>query len=92
LTLYDPSFVGSRAHCTLRLGNAHLQSGDIEEAARVVGDGALLAARAPSARLIKEVHATRARMQPWQTTPAVRTLDEQLVGCGLGLGHDSSAT
>ncbi len=68
LALYDKSFVDGYAVCTLHLGNAHLQSGEIDEAARVVGDAAGLAAQTQSARLVKELHATRARMQPWQGT------------------------
>jgi hypothetical protein len=45
LTLFDKSRVGSLAFCTLRLDNAHLQSGEIDEAARVIGDVAGLAAQ-----------------------------------------------
>ncbi|MGH3851172.1 MAG: hypothetical protein ACRDRT_16025, partial [Pseudonocardiaceae bacterium] len=40
LALFDKSFVGSLAFCTIFLGNAHLQSGEIDEAARVVGGAA----------------------------------------------------
>ncbi|MGH3717399.1 MAG: helix-turn-helix domain-containing protein [Pseudonocardiaceae bacterium] len=83
LTLYDKSFVDGRAVCTLHLGNAHLQSGEIDEAARVVGSAAGLAAQTRSARLVKELRTTRARMQPWQTTQAVTMLDDQLATYGL---------
>ncbi|MGH3944546.1 MAG: hypothetical protein ACRDSI_05815 [Pseudonocardiaceae bacterium] len=83
LALYDKSFVDGYAVCTLHLGNAHLQSGEIDEAARVVGDAAGLAAQTQSARLVKELHATRARMQPWQGTQAVSVLDDRLAACGL---------
>lgn len=37
-------------------------------------------------RLTAELRAARAGMQPWQGTPAVRTLGEQLAACGIGLG------
>ncbi|MDQ4032893.1 MAG: helix-turn-helix transcriptional regulator [Actinomycetota bacterium] len=84
LMLYDKSFVDGYAVCTLHLGNAHLQSGEIDEAARVIGSAASLAAQTRSARLTKEVQATRARMRSWQDTQAVRALDEQLVQCGFG--------
>ncbi|MGH3904389.1 MAG: helix-turn-helix domain-containing protein [Pseudonocardiaceae bacterium] len=84
LRLLDNSFVGSLAFTTLRLATARLHSGEVEEAARVTGDGALLATRNRSARLTKEVRTTRARLQPWQDTPAVKALDEQLAGMGFG--------
>ncbi|MGH3770258.1 MAG: helix-turn-helix domain-containing protein [Pseudonocardiaceae bacterium] len=84
LQLFDNSFVGSLAHCTLRLGTAHLQSGEVEEAARVIGDGALLVTQAPSARRTKEIRTARAQMQPWQDTQAVQALDDQLAAMGFG--------
>lgn len=86
LAMYDKSFADGYAVCTLHLGNAHLQSGEIDEAARVVGDAVGLAAQTRSARLVKELRATRARMQPWQHTRAVSVLDDQLVACGLTSG------
>jgi hypothetical protein len=79
LELFDSSFVGSLAFCTLRLGTAHLLSGEVEEAARFVGDGALLAAQNRSVRLTREVQTARARMEPWQDMQAVKELDERLV-------------
>ncbi|MGQ0717769.1 MAG: helix-turn-helix transcriptional regulator [Pseudonocardiales bacterium] len=82
LMLYDKSFVDGYAVCTLHLGNALLQSGDIDEAARVIGDAAGLAAQTCSARLVRELRTTRARMQPWQDTQAVSVLDDQLAACG----------
>ncbi|MGH3854909.1 MAG: hypothetical protein ACRDR6_15710 [Pseudonocardiaceae bacterium] len=72
LQLFDNCFVGNLATCTVRLGTARLQFGEIEEAARVIGDGALLATQAPSARRTKAVQTARAQMQPWQDTLAVR--------------------
>jgi hypothetical protein len=64
----------------LRLGNAQLQAGEIDEAARLFGD---TAAQTRSTRLVKELRNTRARMQPWQDTPAVKALDDQLATYGL---------
>lgn len=86
LALFDNYFVGSLGFCTIFLGNAHVQSGEIDEAARVVGEAAGLAVQTRSARLVKEVRATRARMQPWQGAQAVSALDDQLVACGLASG------
>ncbi len=85
LRLFDNSFVGSLAFTTLRLATARVHSGEVEEAARVTGHGALLATRNRSARLTREVRTTRARLQPWQDTPAVKALDEQLAGMGFGM-------
>lgn len=85
LQQYDSSFISGRAFCTLRLGTARLLSGEIEEAVRVIGEGALLAARIRSARLIGEVKAARARLQPWQDTRAARELDERLMAMGVNV-------
>jgi tetratricopeptide (TPR) repeat protein len=83
LQLVDSSFIHGLAYCTLRLGTAHLLSGDIEEATRVIGEGALLAGRIRSTRLTSEVKAARGRMEPWRETQAVKELDERLAGCGM---------
>jgi len=79
---FDPSYVGY-AHCQARLGNALVLSKEIDEAARVLADAATLASQSPSPRLLEEIHTARTRMQPWQNTPAVKTLDVQLRACGL---------
>ncbi len=89
LQLFDNSFTHGLAYCTLRLGTARLLSGDIEEAARVIGEGAVLAAQIRSARLAREVRTARGRMEPWSDTPAVRELDERLVGVGFELNPTS---
>jgi transcriptional regulator with XRE-family HTH domain len=84
LQLFDTSFVSDLANCTLRLGTARLLSGEIEEAARVIGEGAILAVKHRSARLTSEVRAARGRMGPWSDTAAVKELDERLRGLGMG--------
>ena len=83
LALYDRSFADGYAVCTLHLGNAYLQSGEISEAARVIGEAASLAVQTRSARLTKELRATRVRMHPWQDTQAVKALDDQFAAYGL---------
>ena len=83
LQLFDTSFVSALAFCTLRLGTARLLCGEVEEAARVIGEGALLAARIRSARLTREVPTARSRMEPWQDTQAVKELNERLAGMGI---------
>jgi len=68
----------------LHLGNAYLRSGEVYEALRAIGNSASLAVRNRQSRLMKELRATRARMQPWRDTQAVKELDEHLVGMGFG--------
>jgi tetratricopeptide (TPR) repeat protein len=84
LMLYDKSFVDGYAVCTLHLGNARLQAGEIDEATRIISGAASLAAQTHSARLVKELRIIRGRMQPWEDTQAVRELDERLAGVGFG--------
>jgi DNA-binding XRE family transcriptional regulator/tetratricopeptide (TPR) repeat protein len=83
------SSVSGVAYSTLRLGTARLLSGEIEEAARVIGEGAMLAARIRSARLTNEVGAARGRLEPWKDTRVVRELDERVASCGLVLSGSS---
>jgi hypothetical protein len=83
LQLLDSSFVRNIALCNLSLGTARLLCGEVEEAARLTGEGALLATKHRSARLTSEVKATRGRLQPWKNTAAVRELDERLVTYGM---------
>ncbi|MGH3797505.1 MAG: helix-turn-helix transcriptional regulator [Pseudonocardiaceae bacterium] len=84
LILYeDDSFVYGRALCNLHLGNAYLQSTEIDKAACAVGSAAEIAAKTRSARLVKELRITRASMQPWRNTQAVKALDDQLAAYGL---------
>ncbi|MGH3866107.1 MAG: helix-turn-helix transcriptional regulator [Pseudonocardiaceae bacterium] len=89
LALIDNSFVGGLAFCAIFLGKAYLESGEIDEAARVVGNAVSPISQIRSERLVQELRTTRARMQPWQDTPAVKALDEQLAAHGLA---SSSAT
>jgi hypothetical protein len=82
LQLVDASFVRNQAFNTLDLANAYCGSGEIEEAARLVGESADLAARNRSARLVEQVRLSWHRLEPWQQTPAVKTLDERLMSYG----------
>ena len=93
LIRYDKSFVDAPnrlAECALNLGNAHLQSGEIDEAARVVGDVVGPIARTRSARLVRALHTTRAQMQPWQDVGALKDLDDHLLAYGLAPSSTSS--
>ncbi len=83
VTVFNTSYVDGYALCALHLGNARLQMGEIDEAAHVIGDAARLAAQNRQPRLVRELRTTRARMQPWQDTQAVKALDERLAGIGF---------
>jgi transcriptional regulator with XRE-family HTH domain len=77
LALYDPSFVRNRAFTTLRLGTAHLQTGEIEHATTLIGDVVEFTARNRSARLIEEVKDTVHGLDKWNDVKAVRDLKER---------------
>jgi hypothetical protein len=62
---------------------AYAQSGEVDEAARLLGDAGEIAARNSSARLAGQLEQARAAMQPWQHTSAVQALDERLASYGL---------
>jgi hypothetical protein len=78
-----PSFVRNRAFSALRVGGAYLASGEIDQAARVLGDVARLAAQNGSARLMEEFRATWGQLRPWARTHEVRDLDDLVSGYGL---------
>ncbi len=71
------------ARCQVRLARALVLGEEIGEAARVLGGAVATASASPSPRLIAELCAARAQLQPWQGTQAVTTLDAQLEACGL---------
>ncbi len=80
---FDPSFRGLYAHCQVRLATALVLCEEIDEAARILGAAAGTASTSPSPRLTADLRTARARLQPWQGTHAVTTLDAQLAACGL---------
>jgi transcriptional regulator with XRE-family HTH domain len=84
LTGIGPSFTRNQAFSTLHLGNAYIDSGEIVEAACVIGEGAELAARNRSARVVSMLQHSRDRLGRWQQTKAVRALDERLACYGWG--------
>lgn len=83
LSLIDRSYVSSVARCTLRLGTARSMCGEVEEATRLIGEGALLSIQYRSAQLTGEVKAVCGRLKPWRDTPAVQELDERLMAYGI---------
>ncbi|MGH3941566.1 MAG: helix-turn-helix domain-containing protein [Pseudonocardiaceae bacterium] len=84
LAVFNKSYVDGYALCALHLGNARLRLGEIEEAVRVIGDAAILAAQNRQPRLVKALRTARGRLQPWHSTAAVKELDEGLRGMGFG--------
>ncbi len=83
LKTLDRSYARNVAFVMVNLGLAHIQSNEVDEAARLLGDAGEIAAGHSSARLIGQLEQARADMQPWQHTAAVRTLDDRLVPYGL---------
>lgn len=78
---FDRTYVVEYTNCQVRLGHALILCKEITEATHVLGDAASHASLSP--RIAAELHTTRALMQPWQSTKAVKKLDTQLHAYGL---------
>lgn len=78
LTALDPSHVRNTAFTTAYLGMAYAQSGEVDEATRLLGDAGEIAARNNLARLIEVLQQGRTELQPWANTTTVRALDDRL--------------
>lgn len=74
----DQSYARNVAMTILDLSEARMQGKEIDEAARLFGDAADIAARNSSARLSERLAQGRAELQPWNHTTAVRQLDDRL--------------
>jgi hypothetical protein len=83
LRLLDPAYARNVALTTVELGLAYVEFGEVEHAAKLVGDAGVLAARNSSGRLMSQVRAARAELTQWQHTPAIRELDERLAACRI---------
>lgn len=83
LATLDPSFTRFVAFTSVNLGRAYAQSGEVDEAARLLGNAGEIAARNSSVRLIKVLRQSRAELAPWQDSSAVRTLDDRLASYGV---------
>ncbi|MGH3797137.1 MAG: hypothetical protein ACRDSP_19875 [Pseudonocardiaceae bacterium] len=70
---------------TVDLGRAHVQSNEIHEGARLLGEAGDIAAQNSSLRLVEVLKQGRADLRPWQHTTAVRALDDRLTSHGLVL-------
>jgi hypothetical protein len=67
----------------INLSAAYTADGEVDEAARVVGEAAALAARNRSTRVIDVLGQARAGLRQWRDTPAVRELDDKLMAYNL---------
>ncbi len=83
LNTLDRSYSRNVAFTTVNLGIAYVQSNEIDEAARLLGDAGEIVACNSSARLNRQLQQARADMDPWQHTAAVRALDDRLTSYGL---------
>ncbi len=83
LKTLDRSYARNVAFVTMNLGIAHIQSNELDEAARLLGEAGEIVAVNSSARLVGQLKQARTDMQPWQRTAAVRTLDDRLASYGL---------
>ncbi len=78
LATLDRSFVRVVALTVVDLGRARLECRDVDHAAATLEQAVDLAAQNRSPRLAGRITAVRARMQPWQDSPAVIQLDQRL--------------
>ncbi len=83
LRTLDRSKTRNVAMTTVDLSSTYVQSGEIDEAARLLGDAGEIAARNSSARLIGMVKQAHADLRPWAHTTAVRALDDRLASCSV---------
>lgn len=83
LETLDRSRTRTVAMTIVDLGEAYARCKEIDEAARLLGDAADIAARNSSARLIERLKQGRAELQPWTDTAAVRGLDDRLASYRL---------
>jgi transcriptional regulator with XRE-family HTH domain/tetratricopeptide (TPR) repeat protein len=71
------------AMAKLELSAAHVQAGDIDEGTTILANVGDFVSQNRATRLVKRVRSVRAALEPWQDTPAVKQLDDQLHGSGL---------
>jgi hypothetical protein len=83
LAAADPAFVRNVALTRLALAEACTQTGEPEEACQQIAAAADLACQNNSPRLVRALAGSRRQLSPWDTSPAVAALDEQLRALGL---------
>jgi hypothetical protein len=74
----DASFVRARAGALVDLATLHLRQGEVEATCDVLGQAFGLARETQSTKNQRRIIEVRRRLRPWDTTAAVRELDERL--------------
>ncbi|WP_084519247.1 hypothetical protein [Nocardia mexicana] len=83
MSLIDHSFVRNRALTHISLANAHADLGDVDGAVDAIRNSAELAKVCSSDRLGDSIFDARAGLAPWDSTPCVIDLDEELAAYGF---------
>ncbi len=73
----------STAMAKLDLSTARVQAGEIDEGAAMLAGVVDFVSQNRADRLVKRVRVIRAALEPWQDSPPVKQLDDQLRGSGL---------
>lgn len=76
IDMVDSTNVHNLAFRMLFCAEAHIQSGNVDEAARTIGEAAVLASINTSQRISQRVTALRTALTPAQHTKSVRELDD----------------
>jgi tetratricopeptide (TPR) repeat protein len=81
----DGSFVRNLALTSLRLGICHLHCDkpDIDQGTAAIADAARLASHNRSARLVEQLQWGWRELEPWQDTPAVKAVRDQMLFYGV---------
>ena len=74
----DSSFVRARAGALVDLATLHLRQGEIDATCNALGQAVRLARETQSTKNQRRIIEVRRRLRPWNTTAAVRDLDELL--------------
>jgi tetratricopeptide (TPR) repeat protein len=74
----DASFVRARAGALVDLATLHLRQGEVDATCDVLARAFLLARETQSTKNHRRIIEVRRRLRPWNTTAAVRDLDELL--------------
>ncbi len=78
-----PQATKRRARTLSDLAEAHVLSGEIEEACRLAGEAFTIGIQRGSRSVLGRVEEVRARLDPWKDAPAVKELDEFLLASFL---------
>ncbi len=78
LAQHEKALVRDNAFTMLYLAQAHIQLGEVDEAATVTSRVVEATTQNRSVRLRERLHDTRGALEPWRGAEAVRVLDERL--------------